>query len=95
MYETRSDANSINRSVVEATIGVICGSVPHLPAYFRRHSAKFSSIANLLQRIRFGYRAGSKESHEKQPLGVGNPGSKESTPQHHQVETDVLGTIQG
>lgn len=95
MYGTGSDANVINRSVVEATIGVICGSVPHLPPYFRRHSAKFSSIANLLQRIRSGYRTESKKRYVKQPLDVGNPGSKESAPQNHQVETEIFGTIQG
>ena len=76
-------------------MGVICGSVPHLPAYFRRHSAKFSRIANLTKRIRSGYRIGSKKRHVKEPLEVGNPGSRESTPQNHQVETEVLGTTQG
>ena len=85
----------INRSVVEATIGVICGSVPQLPAYFRRHSAKFSRIANLRQRIRSGYRNGFKKSYVNRRLDAGNPGPKESTPQNHQVETEVLGTIQG
>ena len=85
----------IHRSVVEGTIGVICGSVPHLPAYFRRHSAKISRIADLLQRVRSGYRTGYKKRYEKQSLDVGNHGLKESTPNDPRVETRVLGSIQG
>ena len=90
-----SDANIFHRSVVEATVGVICGSVPYLPAYFRRHSAKFPAVTHILQRIGSGYRSRFKRKHVKQPLVVGDLGSKETTPRKLQVKTEVLGSIQG
>lgn len=88
-------ANVSHQSIVEATVGVICGSVPYLPACFRRHSAKFSFITRFLQVIRSGYRSRLKRQQMDQQLDVGDLGSKQTAPRMLQVEAEVLGSIQG
>ncbi|KAL2050957.1 hypothetical protein ABVK25_008856 [Lepraria finkii] len=81
-------------AVVEAAIGVVCGSVPHLPAFFRRHSPKFSRVTHLLQELRSSYRIRSKKSYEKQPHSIRKYKPKEKISQKLQVETEILGSIQ-
>ena len=86
---------SLYPSVVEATIGVICSSIPQLPAYFRRHPA----ITHILQKIRSAYRSRFQKREEvKQPLEVvrGNLGPEEKftttmKKKKAPVETEVLG----
>ena len=52
-------------------------------------------MTHVLQRIRSGYRYRLKKKYVEQPLEVGDLGSKKTTPRALQVETEVLGSIQG
>ncbi|KAF6235751.1 hypothetical protein HO173_005946 [Letharia columbiana] len=79
-------------AVVEATAGVICGSVPHLPALFRRYSPQFSCITHLL---RLSYRSRFKKRDANQSPDTRTASSKRPTQQKLQVDTEVLGSIKG
>lgn len=80
-------------SVVELTLGIICGSVPYLPALFRQSSARFSPAARLRDlHSKYWTRLRSSDSerlhHDQSSL-------KKPEQKNIQVETNILGSIQG
>jgi hypothetical protein len=80
-------------TVIELTLGIICGSVPYLPAIFRRHSAQFSPAAKLRElHSKYWTRLRSTDS-ERLPHVQSS--SKEPKQKKVQVETRILGSIQG
>ena len=80
-------------SVVEVTIGVICGSVPNLPALFRLLAPSLSCITEPLLGLLCGSR--SKKSYELPRHILGGCDSRPKTPWRRQVETHVLASNQG
>lgn len=82
-------------SVVEAAVGVICASVPHIPAFFRRHSSQFSRVTNFLQGLLSILRGRSKAKDTGQPKSIEGPRSKEATPRIPLIETEILGSVKG
>lgn len=82
-------------AVVEVSVGVICSSVPHIPALFRRHGPRLSHISSWLHGFLCGWRLRPK----KNP-GLSLHHCKQSNPNtaplpRMQVNTQVLNSIQG
>ena len=86
------NANTCDRSVVEAAVCVICGSIPTLPAFFRRYPPNFSRITKALRSILWGR---SKKENQDQPDVSRAPLPTLTKPQKLQIETRVLGSIKG
>ena len=80
---------------MEVTIGVICGSVPNLPALFRRHAPGLSRITDSLLGLLFHCGSRSKKSYELPRHVISGFNSRPKTPWRRQVETDLLVTTQG
>jgi hypothetical protein len=80
--------------VVEMSVGVICGSVPWLPALVKRYKP-FSRVASMIRLLHPNSWAASKKSSELSPGKFDRVGSNSSTPEKMRVETRVLGSIKG
>ena len=82
-------------SVVEASIGVICSSVPHLPALFRRHASDFSHISHLLHGLLCSWRTRLNKRRDLPLHDSSGTKSKAITSQRIQVGTPILELAQG
>ena len=76
------------------SVGVICGSLPHLPSLFRRYSLNLSHVSSVIHLLFHGYKTESRKSSEL-PLNDFDRVNSDSTDKKVQVETQVLGSIQG
>lgn len=81
-------------SVVELSVGVICSSVPHLPALFRQQRLGLSRIRSALYHLVHGSSQQSKRSSDL-PLHEYECVTEESKSENFKVNTEVLGSIQG
>jgi hypothetical protein len=80
--------------VVEVSIGVICGSVPWLPALVKRYNP-FSRLASMIRVLRPSNWATSQKSSELLPGNFDRVSSDSATAENRRAETRVLGSIQG
>ena len=75
------------------TIGVICGSVPNIPAIFRQQGNPFARFAKFVRGLPSNHGARSKEV---LPLNeYKNPEARAGCPQKMRVGSHVLGPMHG
>ena len=90
-----ADPQFVFISVVEDVLGVICSSVPYLPALFRRHSPKISHITYLLRRLLWSRESKAKERYDLPLRENDNLDPDVIHAPNVQVETHVIGSVKG
>ncbi|KAK0516237.1 hypothetical protein JMJ35_000840 [Cladonia borealis] len=86
---------ALGLALVEMSVGVICGSVPHLSPIVRRYKPKMSNFGSLFHSLFRSSKSRSKKSSGLPLHDVQQLGSNPSAMPKGQIETKVLGSIQG
>lgn len=75
--------------------GVICGSVPHISPFLRRHKPKLTRVGSLFYLLFRSSYFGSKQSSDLPLHEIKRDDSDPYTGKEGQIETKVLGSIKG
>ena len=82
-------------SVTEASVGVICSSVPYLPALFRHHGAHILHTSHWLYGLLCGWKSRLKKSPELALHHCRYSNPRATALPRMQVDAQVLNSIQG
>ena len=92
---TSTNLHPRSDSIVEASIGVICSSVPHLPALFHRLAPTLSHINHWIYGLLCSWKTKLQTNSELPRHDRSGFNLEATAPPRMQVNSKVLGSIQG